>query len=206
MNIISINSGSYQDGATVETYEFKNNGQKIPILSVGEEGRGRKRGFIVVNLLPKEYSEWKEGKHVNIFFASLAKTAAGGYKLQQTATNTDDIEKGFIAVFNTKIGFRGSNNHTGDRIELQDVEKGFYPFPATETLIEGRIAQGDAGGMGSGEQMICVMPFNVVFRTAYGGRLYGSPSSHYYLPTINKEGKLEIEIATFDERVATDIF
>src|SRR5690606_38823678 len=50
----------------------------------------------------------------------------------------------------------------------------FHPFPG-EVLCEGIIAQGAAGRMGSGSQLVAVMPANVVFRTGYSGRLYGEP-------------------------------
>lgn len=76
----------------------------------------------------------------------------------------------------------------------------FYPFPG-EILSEGIIAQGDAGRMGSGEQLVAVMPANTVFRTGYSGRLYGAPSEHYY---IYRDG--ELLAATLEERELTDIF
>ena len=76
----------------------------------------------------------------------------------------------------------------------------FYPFPG-EVLCEGIIAQGDAGRMGSGSQLVAVMPANVVFRTGYSGRLYGEPSAHYY---IFRDGR--ILSATWDEREVSDIF
>ena len=50
----------------------------------------------------------------------------------------------------------------------------FHPFPG-EILCKGIIAQGQAGRMGSGEQLVAVMPRGVVFRTGYSGRLYGAP-------------------------------
>lgn len=76
----------------------------------------------------------------------------------------------------------------------------FYPFPG-EVLCEGTIAQGDAGRMGSGEQLVAIMPENVVFRTGYSGRLYGAPSAHYY---IYRNGQLLA--ATWEERELSDIF
>jgi hypothetical protein len=68
-------------------------------------------------------------------------------------------------------------------------------------LAEGRIAQGDAGRMGWGTQLIAVVPKGAVFRTAYTGRLYGRPSAHYYL--FNGETILS---ATWEERVASELF
>src|SRR5690606_10152513 len=76
----------------------------------------------------------------------------------------------------------------------------FHPFPG-EILISGVIAQGDAGRMGWGDQHVAVMPADTVFRTGYGGRLYGRPAAHYY---IYRDGQLLA--ATWEEREISDIF
>ncbi len=76
----------------------------------------------------------------------------------------------------------------------------FHPFPG-EILCEGIIAQGDAGGMGSGEQLVAILPADTVFRTGYSGRLYGQPAAHYY---IYRNGQLLA--ATWEEREIADIF
>ena len=79
--------------------------------------------------------------------------------------------------------------------------KVFYrPFPG-EILSSGVIAQGDAGRMGRGGQYVAIIPAGVVFRTGYSGRLYGSPSEHYY---IFRDGQLLA--ATWEEREISDIF
>jgi hypothetical protein len=76
----------------------------------------------------------------------------------------------------------------------------FAPFPGT-TLVRGVIAEGAAGRMGSGDQFIAIIPSNTTFRTAYSGRLYGKPGSHYYV--FNGERVLS---ATWDERCAADLW
>ena len=76
----------------------------------------------------------------------------------------------------------------------------FLPFPG-EILCEGIIAQGAAGRMGSGDQLVAVMPAGIVFRTGYYGRLYGAPAAHYY---IFRDG--QILSATWEEREAAEIF
>jgi len=76
----------------------------------------------------------------------------------------------------------------------------YHPFPG-EILSSGVIAQGDAGRMGRGEQLIATLPADVVFRTGYSGRLYGRPAEHYY---IFRDGKLLS--ATWEERAISDIF
>lgn len=76
----------------------------------------------------------------------------------------------------------------------------FHSFPG-EIISTGIIAQGDAGRMGNGEQLVAIMPSDVVFRTGYSGRLYGYPAEHYY---IYRDGKLLA--ATLEEREISDIF
>jgi hypothetical protein len=76
----------------------------------------------------------------------------------------------------------------------------WHPFPG-EILVQGMIAQGDAGRAGSGSQLIAVIPRGIVFRTGYSGRLYGGPAAHYYV--FNGENILA---CTWAERTATDLF
>jgi len=81
-----------------------------------------------------------------------------------------------------------------------NCELRFGPSPLIP-VVEGMIAEGDAGRMGNGEQFIAVLPKGVVLRTGYSGRLYGGPQSHYYL----FDGS-QVLAATWDERVASDVF
>ena len=81
-----------------------------------------------------------------------------------------------------------------------DKKVKFYQFPG-EILSEGIIAQGDAGRMGSGEQLVSVIPAGIVFRTAYSGRLYGHPEEHFY---IYRNG--QVISATREEREISSIF
>lgn len=92
------------------------------------------------------------------------------------------------------------HRNTNDWREVFDGRIDFLPFPG-EVICSGIIGQGAAGNMGSGRQLIAVIPANTVFRTAYGGRLYGAPGAHYY---IYKDDK--ILSATWQERVVSDIF
>ena len=90
------------------------------------------------------------------------------------------------------------SSHQWDAIFERKLE--FLPFPG-EVLCEGTIAQGAAGRMGSGTQLVAVMPAGIVFRTGYSGRLYGAPSAHYY---VYRDG--QILSATWEEREVADIF
>ena len=204
MKIFTIESGNVTEGIRVDSFTLKGAGITIPAILVGEEGRGRRLGVLPVQLLPSSYKEWQEEGTVSIHSAKVGETRAGKPKLLETSGITD-TEK-CICVFRTKIGFRGGNSHTGDRDG--GTEKNywgaeyptFHPFPG-EILCGGVIAQGDAGRVGSGEQLAAIMPANIVFRTGYSGRLYGAPSAHYYL---FRDG--QILSATWEEREVADIF
>ncbi|HHV04387.1 MAG TPA: hypothetical protein GXX64_10875 [Bacteroidales bacterium] len=204
MKIFTISEGRVSEGATVEVLKLSTAEVEIPAILVGEKGRGRKLGVLPVHLLPEKYKEWQDKGEVTISAAKVGQTKAGKPKLIETSGITD-TEK-CICVFRTRIGYRGANEHTGDRDggmerDYWDAEyPTFHPFPG-EILCEGIIAQGDAGMMGSGSQLVAVMPAGTVFRTAYYGRLYGEPSAHYY---VYRDGQLLS--ATWDEREVSDIF
>ena len=204
--VFTIESGSVKEGAVVETLHLKGAGIDIPAIFVGEQGRGRERGVLPVQIPSALQAEWKEKGQVRIASAEVGTTKAGKPKLYARVGEGIDAGDRVICVFRTKIGFRGGNSHTGDR--TGETKKGafgdehitFLDFPG-ETLVSGCIAQGMAGRMGGGEQSVATMPKGVVFRTGYSGRLYGSPSAHYYL--WNGERLLAV---TWDERVTSDIF
>ena len=110
--LFTLNCG-VEEGAVVTTFKLKNIDLFIPAIVVGEEGRGRKLGVLPVRLLPNTYNDWKLNGKVTIYFASISQTKSGRPKLieQPSPTTTDKC----ICIFRTKIGFRGSNAHTGDR-------------------------------------------------------------------------------------------
>jgi hypothetical protein len=204
MKVFSIENGRVSEGATVEVFKLSTVGVEIPAILVGEEGRGRKLGVLPVQLLPEKYKEWQEGKDIMIYSAEVGETRAGKPKLIETSGITDTSF--CICVFRTRIGYRGANEHTGDRdggMERDywgEEHPTFHPFPG-EVLCEGEIAQGAAGRMGSGSQIVAVMPAGMVFRTGYSGRLYGAPSAHYY---VYRDGQLLS--ATWEEREVAEIF
>ncbi len=203
MKIFTIKSGKIEEGARVDSFTLKGVGVTIPAIIVGEEGRGRKLGILPVQLLPNTYAEWEEKGSTYIYSAYIGTTKTGKPKLFQTE-DADTLEK-CICIFRTMIGYRGGNKHTGDRDGGTEKYWGteyptFHTFPG-EVLCEGIIAQGDAGRMGSGEQLVAVMPAGIVFRTGYSGRLYGAPSAHYY---VYRDG--QILSATWEEREVADIF
>lgn len=111
MKVYTIQNGTVTIGATVTTHTLSS-GAKIPVLSVGEAGRGRKLAYLVVDLLPTSQKQWAETGKVDIQFAKTGQTKAGAIKLIQTAADSNPDE--VLAVFRTHIGFRGSNSHRGD--------------------------------------------------------------------------------------------
>jgi len=198
MQVYTVSSGTVTDNAKVTTVKLSS-GIEIPVIQVGESGRGRKLAFLPVQLNPTSQKVWDKEGVVFITYATVGKTLKGAPKIIEGGASIANTEA--LVVFPTMIGFRGGNDHTGDRVEDCDPENiSFLPFPAA-ILAEGAIAQGDAGNMGSGSQYIAVVPKNVVFRTRYSGRMYGAPSSHYYLYTGS-----QVLSATWDERLASDLF
>lgn len=175
--VFTVSSGSVSEGVRVGTFTLSS-GTKIPAVVVGEEGRGRSQGVLPVQLAKLQHKAWEKGGEVNLRFAEVGKTRSGKPKLLEVEEKISDDS--IIAVFRTKIGFRGGNGHTGDRDVNDEHHPQFADFPG-EVLVEGRIAQGAAGRMGSGEQLVAVLPKGVVFCTCYSGRLYGKPSAHYYV-------------------------
>ncbi|HRH32818.1 MAG TPA: hypothetical protein PK720_01555 [bacterium] len=203
MKIFTINSGSVSEGAVIEKLLLKGANLEIPAIIVGEEGRGRERGVLPVQLTNLQYPEWKMNCKININSATTSKTKSGKPKL--VVSETENVnDNSMIGVFYTEIGFRGGNSHTGDR-DSQPLGNGdeikFLPFPG-EIICQGMIAQGDAGRMGSGSQIIAVIPKNSIFRTGYSGRLYGSPRAHYYF----WDGEKLTGGITWDDREISDIF
>src|SRR5690554_3016171 len=129
MKVSTIKSEEVYEGAEVVTFQLKHVDVSIPAIIVGEEGRGRQLGVLPVQLTEEQFKKWKAGETVIVKNARISETKSGRPKLIETK-NDDNNDKA-IVVFRTKIGFRGSNDHTGD---------GDEPFPG-EVLVEGVIAQ-----------------------------------------------------------------
>lgn len=198
--IFTINCGA-ELGAEVGTLVLADK-TSIPAIIIGETGRGRQRGVLPVQLTKESLKTWKAEGKVTIYKASVGTTTKGSPKLFQVEDEAGHVEDSALAVFVTKMGYRGGNSHTGDRIGSDEEGKptGFEEFPGT-IICEGMIAEGAAGRMGSGKQYVAIVPANTVFRTGYSGRLYGEPSAHYYV-----YNGADIKCALWEERLASDIF
>ncbi|HHW90711.1 MAG TPA: hypothetical protein GX745_07420 [Clostridiales bacterium] len=127
MKIFTVESGKVTEGVKVDSFTLKGARVTIPTIIVGEEGRGRELGILPVQLLPDTYKKWQEEGYVYIHFATVGATMAGKPKLFQVE-DADTTEK-CICVFETMIGFRGGNSHTGDKKEEYWVPESFASFP-----------------------------------------------------------------------------
>ncbi len=258
--VFTIEAGKVTDGARIDTLHLKGAGIDIPVVKIGEEGRGREQAAMPVGNPPmvpcpdrgrevyvtaetcgacgvplgeqQGYTRNHPDKGMArgmLLFAEVGKTKAGKPKFfgGEAPTTEDKI----VVVFRTTMGFRGGNSHTGDRVGWRCTKEAcdargdgavevpevcpkcgasggwgggpsieFAEFPG-EVLATGIIAEGDAGRMGSGRQLIAVMTKDAVFRTAYSGRLYGKPGSHYY-----KWDGQKLVSATWQERTTADLF
>jgi len=174
LRIFTISGPRIEDGAEVQELTLSS-GEKIPAILVGEKGRGRSLGVLpVVGVRPGE----------RIYAAQMGSTTTGKPKLL-AASPEHAAPAPVIAVLRTGIGFRGSNSHEGE----------FMP------IVLGVIAQGAAGRMGWGEQLVILLPEEKVLKVRRSGRLYGAPPEYHY---ILRQGK--ILVATPEERELTEVF
>ncbi|MBC7109074.1 MAG: hypothetical protein H5T41_09895 [Methanomassiliicoccales archaeon] len=148
------------------------NGVKIPAITVGEKGRGRQCGVLPVKLRKESLKKWKKDKKVEIHYTRLSETRTHRPKIVETKNSENSDEDHVILVLRSPIGFRGSNEHKFER--------------RVTCLVEGVIAQGEAGRMGSGRQYVVVSPVPNKIKVSISGRRYGKP--HGYIYTISREG------------------
>jgi hypothetical protein len=108
MKIFTIEAGSVRDNAEVIALTLAS-GVKIPVVTVGEEGRGRKLGVLPVSLLPKSQAMWDYEKKVHIENVRVGETRSGRAKLIEI--EPDNYTDHAVIVMATPAGFRGSNQH-----------------------------------------------------------------------------------------------
>jgi len=192
MKIFTVGNSSAELGVLVEEQQLKGADVTITVISVGEQGRGRIKAYIpVANATPEE-------KVTNV---TLGKTRTGNPKFIAISPDNDtDTTDKCIVVMKHTAGYRGGAKVTGDRIDWNDVEKGFHPSPLL-TLVQGVIAQGIAGRMGGNSQYIAELPANKVFRISRSGRLYGAPKAMYGM----YDGAT-IKMVSWEERIAADLW
>lgn len=194
--IFTVERGVPERGAVVRRFELSD-GTVIPAILIGERGRGRELG-----VLPVAGVELSETGSTTIYAASIAETRSGRKKL--IAADSPNTQDAAIVVFRTKPGYRGGCVHTGDIVAVEEDEDAFSPsrylsfkfapLPG-EVLCEGYTAQGDAGRMGGGPQIVLLLPRGEVVRVNRSGRLYGDPPSRYFVFDGDR-----LLVATWDER------
>lgn len=216
MKVWTIISGDVLPGAEVSAHTMAS-GVEIPVIAVGEVGRGRKRDFVVVHGVAV-------GSH--LWSCDLTTTRRGAPKL--VAPPNDDDDQALIVDL-TVPGFRGGIRRTGDVVgwrchpcgagtdnpwdkgeDIEHTDRCSLPRPSPDpvfapllhrVLAEGYVAQGAAGRAGGGAQVIWVVPAGAVWRVQRTGRLYGAPANYYYHWTGSA-----LQVATWQDRAATDIF
>lgn len=112
MKIFTVAADSVKANAEVTALTLAS-GVKIPVVTVGEEGRGRKLGVLPVSLLPESQALWDYEKKARIKNVRIGETRSGRPKLIET--EPDGNNDYAVVVMATPAGFRGSNRH-GARI------------------------------------------------------------------------------------------
>jgi len=113
MKIFTVLDGAVSAGASVETRKVAGGTAEIDTISVGEEGRGSRLEYLVVDgsavVGALGYGPRK------VFAAEIGSTRAGATKLLKSDMMSDAEESECLVVFRTGIGFRGGNSHKGER-------------------------------------------------------------------------------------------
>ena len=76
MKVFTVSNGAVSDSTTVEKLTLSGAGIAIPAILIGEEGRGRARGVMPVQLPPHLQAEWKNKNQVKVKFGEIGKTKA----------------------------------------------------------------------------------------------------------------------------------
>ena len=109
MKIFTVAAGAVKQSAEVTALTLAS-GVKIPAVTVGEEGRGRKLGVLPVTLLPTSKALWDYQNRAEIKNVRIGETRSGRPKLIETEADESDYA---VVVMATPAGFRGSNKHGG---------------------------------------------------------------------------------------------
>ena len=173
--VFEVKDNVPQEGCRVQKHALTD-GRTIPAIVVGQSGRGRYLGVTPVMLLPGSASA--EGDR-RIQAASIVRQ--GRVVRLAEADPAQATDEACIAIFRTGIGFRGWNQHSGDVVPsaTAGAKPKILPLPG-EVLSVGGIAEGDAGRMGSGEQIVLLMPQGQIVSVYIGGRVYGRPREWFY--------------------------
>ena len=184
MKIYSVHQYGTSPFARVDTF-FLPDGRSIPVITLGEEGRGRKLTYIPVTLTPQSHEEWNRDGWVSIENVTWRYNRKGYVHLFEEANPSKGDE--YLIVLLGWIGFRGHN-------ALTDYDGN--SLGSGVVLAEGIIAQGQAGRMGWGSQWLLRVKVGDRFRYKVSGRLYGEPDSMVIVCSAN--GPLLYEEDVYD--------
>lgn len=199
--IFTICLNQVVQGAEVARYHLRGAGIDIPAILVGEDGRGRQLGILpVAGAQPGD----------TILAATIGQTKSGRPKLIAAPPIPEDQEAPAVLVMRTPIGYRGGNAHRGPQTGtrrrydwhlLEEVEEPIYaPLPG-QPLAKGIIAQGAAGRMGRGEQLIQAVSPGDRLTVRMTGRLSGGPRIY----AVRYDGKKVISLLAGEEDLIEDL-
>jgi len=165
MKIYSVHRYGISQFARVDTF-FLPDGRSIPVVTLGEEGRGRKLTYIPVTLTPASRQKWGRDGWCAIEDVTWKFNKKGFVHLWEQDGSPQENE--YLIVFLGWIGLRGCNaltDYDGNRLGKETV------------LAKGIIAQGRDGRMGWGSQWLLRVKVGDRFRYKVSGHLYGEPGS-----------------------------
>jgi hypothetical protein len=218
MKIFTTRDGKCHEGTFVYPHELTGAGISIPVVRIGEAGRGRRMGILPVETLGPVQDT--PADPYRVYCGRMSTTKRGAPKLIETERCSDSSA---LVAMREPIGFRGSNSFTGDLAgwgckrcsalgegglpsscpkcnSLSGPQAKCLAFPG-EIIVEGRIAEGAAGYAGAGRQLIAVVRPGDIWSVGYSGRRYSAPNRRYY----RYDGEALISM-TWGERLASDLF
>jgi hypothetical protein len=221
MRIYTIRHQEIKPYAEVEKITLSN-GTVINAITVGEKGRGRHMEIIPIVLLNEEnkkvtnvtlgttksgkpkFIEIKSDEDNEIVVVQKHKQGFrghleywGDYHVKEIPETEELVKKYGRPSYYCRYEDNSEIIHDGDGYFLR-IHRNKY---CLKDIAVGRIADGDAGRVGSAEQKISIGKPGDIWGIKRTGRLYGNPSTYFY--HITAKG---INVATRQEREITDCF
>jgi len=207
MKVFTVSGRDSTPGAIVSKLPNYNN--EVEAVIVGSNENGCRLGILK---LIEQVGIQNKIYHAEILGSSVYSKAEKGLKYSIKAQRSSKDDSKALLVLKTPVHKGGRNFHTGDRrncvcyqceIEfdiLLDTCKQcgrklkiyYQEFPLS-ILTSGTIR--DSKKPVFGDQYICIVKKNQVFRTAYNGFVYGSSGCYYHWFDGNK-----VICATWEER------
>lgn len=203
--VFTITSPKIEDGADVEKFSIQNGDVTIDAIVVGEKGRNRTLGVISVSGAPVSGERvmrcasvgraksgnpklfWADAPTTDSHIIAVLRTGLGfrggnSHSGDRKLVRCDYIGKtGYGKCPACGLDREGSAPHPETNPDGSPcLMPRFEPVPG-DILARGTVAQGGAGAMGSGEQLVILLPLNGVLRVQKTGRLYGEEGVHYFM-------------------------